>query len=101
MQALHASDADKLASLAGSSATTGDAKDLLSRWSGVSSTGYSTTYTSDVDPSHMTVAVATTDKDNASTTVQFPIIWREGKWILGIGHTVSPSGASQPANSSP
>lgn len=98
MKALHAADAEKLAALAGPApADPADAAPLLAKWAGVSDQDYSASYQDGMGPDHVTATVDTEDRTGKPVHVEFNMSWHEGRWMLGIGHATSPSGASLPA----
>lgn len=101
MQALHTSDAQKLAALAGPApADPADAAPLLDKWGGVNDRDYSVSYQDGMGPDHVTARVNTADKSGKPVQVEFNMSWHEGRWLLGIGHAPVPSGASHPAQAS-
>lgn len=98
MQALHLSDAQKLADLAGPApAEPADASSLLDKWGGVSDRDYSVSYKDGLGPSHVTVKVSAASKTGQPVEVQFTMSWHDGRWLLGIGHAVAPTGPTHPA----
>lgn len=98
MQALHSSDAQKLADLAGPApADPADASPLLDKWGGVSERDYSVSYQDGLGPSHVTARIGTADKTGNPVHVQFTMSWHDGRWLLGIGHAGTPKGPSHPA----
>lgn len=101
MQALHSSDARKLADLSGPApADPADAAPLLNKWGGVNDSDYSVTYQDGMGPDHVTARVNTADRLGKPVQLEFNMSWHEGRWLLGIGHAPPPSGASHPAQSS-
>ena len=100
MQAIHSSDAQKLADLAGPApADPADAAPLLDKWGGVSDRDYSVSYQDGLDTGNVTARVSTADKAGKPVQVQFTMSWHDGRWLLGIGHAVPP-GPSHPAQPS-
>jgi hypothetical protein len=101
MQALHASDASKLAALAGPTpADPADAAPFLDKWGGVSDLDYSVSYQDGMGPDHVTAKVNTADKSGKPVQVEFNMSWHDGRWMVGIGHATVPSGPSHPARAS-
>jgi hypothetical protein len=98
MAALHDSDAEKLAALAGPSpADPADAAPILAQWAGVSDQDYSVSYQEGMGPGHVGVRVRAAGKTHQPVLVEFNMSWSNGHWMLGIGHSSAPSGPSHPA----